>query len=313
MHLVLVGPGALGSLFAVRLGPHLQEEGNALFLLDHNTRRAKQLADIGFTLQHGKQTFTSSPRVVSDPRSIPACDVLLLCVKTGDVQQALNHAGPLITADTLVVGMQNGMAHLEFLQKTTGIAVGATSSEGAALQAPGRVVYGGAGLTRFGVLESSQPSPANLDSLVQCFNLAGLQAERVKDIQPYLWGKLFINVGINALTAIYGQKNGWLLTNDKVMATMKEAVGEAITVARAKKISHSADPLEQAVEVCRKTANNVSSMLQDVRKKRRTEIHAINGFIVQEGKKLGIPTPVNKNLVDQVLAIESSWNLKNLN
>lgn len=307
MHIVLVGPGALGSLFAVRLTPHLQEEGNALFLLDHNSQRAEKLAESGFTLQHGNDKFSSTPQVFSDPGTIPACDVLLLCVKAGDVGNALQDATPLITTDTLVVGMQNGMAHLEALQNTAGIAIAATSSEGATLVAPGRVIYGGAGLTRFGLLGTSASIPANLNKLVALFTRAGLQAELVQDIKAYLWEKLFINVGINALTAIYGQKNGWLLTDDKVMTTMKKAVAEAVTIAGKKNIALPDDPLAQTFEVCRKTENNVSSMLQDVRKKRRTEIDAINGYIVKEGKKLGIPTPVNADLVHQVRKIEQSW------
>jgi len=307
MHIVLVGPGALGSLFAVRLTPHLQEEGNALFLLDHNPQRAEKLAESGFTLQHNNHEFSSSPQVISDPGTLPACDVLLLCVKAGDAGKALQDATPLITTDTLVVGMQNGMAHLEALQKTVGIAIAATSSEGATLQAPGRVIYGGSGLTRFGLLGTFASIPANLNYLVSLFTRAGLQAELVQDIKTYLWEKLFINVGINALTAIYGQRNGWLLTDDKVMTTMQRAVTEAITVAAAKNIVLPDDSLAQTFEVCRKTENNVSSMLQDVQKKRLTEIDAINGYIVKEGKKLGIPTPINTDLVRQVRKIEQSW------
>jgi 2-dehydropantoate 2-reductase len=307
MYIVLVGPGALGSLFAVRLSPYLQEEGNALSLLDHNAQRARLLTANGFTLQHGNDEFSSFPPVLSDPGNIPACDVLLLCVKAGDVKKALLDTAPLITTNTLVVGIQNGMAHLEVLQKTTGIPIIATSSEGAALQAPGRVIYGGAGLTRFGLPGDSASIPVNLKKLVALFNRAGLQAELVPDIQAYLWEKLVINVGINALTAIYGQKNGWLLTDDKVMTVMKMAIAEAVSIAEKKKIPFHNNPLAQTFEVCRKTENNVSSMLQDVQKKRRTEIDAINGYIVREGEKLGIMTPINADLVRQVREIESCW------
>jgi len=307
MYIVLVGPGALGSLFAVRLYPHLQEEGNALFLLDHNAQRARQLTANGFTLQHADDEFSAFPPVFSDPEDIPSCDVLLLCVKAGDVKKALLDITPLITTNTLVVGMQNGMAHLEALQQTTGIAIVATSSEGATLQAPGRVIYGGAGLTRFGLPGNPAPIPANLKKLVALFNRAGLQAELVLDIQVYLWEKLFINVGINALTAIYGQKNGWLLTNDKAMTLMEKAVAEAVSIAEKKKIPFHNNPLAQTFEVCRKTENNISSMLQDIQKKRLTEIDAINGYIVKEGKKLGLMTPINADLVRQVREIESCW------
>ncbi len=306
MHLVLVGPGALGSLFAVRLAPHLQKEGNALFLLDHNPVRARDLTRTGFSLQQNDSLFHASVQVTADPGTIPGCDVLLLCVKAIHVGDALLHAAPLITKNTLVIGMQNGMAHLDALLNTAGIAGAATSSAGATLTAPGRVLFGGAGLTRFGLPAGDIPVPKELEEVVSLFTRAGIEAELVDDIYACLWQKLFINVGINALTAIHGRKNGWLLTTDPIKNIMKEAVTEAVTVAKAKKITITADPLAETFSVCEKTKENISSMLQDIRNKRPTEIEAINGYIVREGVELGIPTPVNRELVRQVREIEQS-------
>ncbi len=306
MHLVLVGPGALGSLFAVRLAPHLQKEGDALFLLDHNARRAQSLTRTGFSLQQNDSLFHASVQVTADPHTIPACEVLLLCVKAIQVEKALLHAAPLITKNTLVIGLQNGMAHLDALLKTAGIAAAATSSAGATLTAPGRVLFGGAGLTRFGLLDRNKPMPKELNNVVTLFSQAGIEAELVDDIYACLWEKLFVNVGINALTAIHGHKNGWLLTTEATREIMKDAVAEAVVIAKAKKISISTDPLALTFSVCEKTKKNISSMLQDIRNKRRTEIEAINGYIVGEGMELGIPTPVNDELVRQVREIEQS-------
>jgi len=307
MHIVLVGPGALGSLFTVRLAPHLQKEGNALFLLDHNPVRARDLTRTGFSLQQNDSLFHASVQVTADPRTIPACDVLLLCVKAIQIEKALLHAAPLITENTLVIGMQNGMAHLDALLKTAGIAAAATSSAGATLTAPGRVLFGGAGLTRFGLLAGDNPVPEELNEVVSLFTRAGMEAELVEDIYACLWEKLFINVGINALTAIHGRENGWLLTTDATKNTMQAAVAEAVAVAKKKEISIPADPLALTFSVCERTKKNVSSMLQDIQNKRRTEIEAINGYIVREGTELGISTPVNTELVRQVRAIERSW------
>ena len=306
MHIVLVGPGALGSLFTVRLTPHLQEEGDALFLLDHNTRRAQSLTRTGFSLQQNDSLFHASVQVTADPRAIPACDVLLVCVKAMHAGDALQHAAPLISKNTLVIGLQNGMAHLDALLKTAGIAAAATSSAGATLTAPGRVLFGGAGLTRFGLLDRNRSVPKELKEVVALFSRAGMEAELVDDIYACLWEKLFINVGINALTAIHGRKNGWLLTTEATRKTMNDAIAEAVAVAKAKKISIPTDPLAETFLVCEKTRENISSMLQDIRNKRLTEIEAINGYIVEAGEKLGIPTPVNKELVRQVREIEQS-------
>ncbi len=307
MHVVLVGPGALGSMLAVRLAPQLEGEDETLSLLDHDRQRARCLAGKGITLYRNENKTTIHPVITTDPTDISGCDVVLLCVKSGDTAQALLHAAPLITEDTLIVGMQNGMAHLEKLRRTKGVAVAAVSSAGATLTAPGQVMDGGSGVTRFGLL-SKTPSPSkHLENLVALFNRADLEAEVVPDILPRLWEKLFVNVAINALTAIHRRKNGQLLTSCSIRNIMKKAVSEAMTVARARKVEIFDDPIATAFAVCRRTRNNTSSMLQDVLKQRTTEIAAINGFIVDEGKQLGIDTPVNAELVRKVREIEQSW------
>jgi 2-dehydropantoate 2-reductase len=304
MHIVLVGPGALGTLLAVRLAPSLKKEGDALFLLDHDHKRARTISKSGLTLSKDGCIFTANPPVTADPRTITDCDILLLCVKAGDVITALEDAAPLIANDTLVIGMQNGMGHLEALGNTPGIGVAAVSSEGATLEAPGKAIYGGSGSTCFGMLSASTPIPEKLRTLISLFIQADLQAKLVSDIRPYLWEKLFVNVGINALTAIYRRKNGRLLTSCSTRSTMKKAIAEAVAVAKKNNVHLISDPLTLTFSICRKTKNNISSMLQDVYKKRPTEIDAINGYIVREGNRLGVPTPVNADLVRRVREIE---------
>ncbi len=307
MHVVVVGPGALGSLLAVQLAPQLKVAGGTLHLLDHNQKRAAELMRSGITLLKFGRQFTAHPAVTADPAKISACDILLLCVKSGNVTKALHHAGSLITEKTLVVGLQNGMAHIETLRQSKGIAVAAVSSTGATLATPGQVLFGGAGVTLFGLLSNSRESSKRLKRLVSLFNLAGLEALLVPDIRPRLWEKLFVNVAINPLTAIHKRKNGQLLTSCSIRNIMKMAVSEAKTVAEANRIHVIGDPLALAFTICRRTKNNTSSMLQDVLKKRPTEIDAINGYIVSEGKRLNIDTPVNADLVHQIRIIERSW------
>jgi 2-dehydropantoate 2-reductase len=89
---------------------------------------------------------------------------------------------------------------------------------------------------------------------------------------------------------------------------MDQAVREAVAVANAKDIRLPyPDPLERVLEVCRATAGNIASMLQDVLKQRLTEVSFINGAIVREGEALGIPTPINRTLTCLVQAIEQTY------
>jgi 2-dehydropantoate 2-reductase len=89
---------------------------------------------------------------------------------------------------------------------------------------------------------------------------------------------------------------------------MKEAVLEAVRVADVRGIKLPfPDPIERVLEVCRGTADNIASMLQDVLAQRATEIRFINGAIVSEGRRLGIPTPINFTLNCLVEALQDSY------
>ncbi|MGW8287867.1 MAG: ketopantoate reductase family protein, partial [Desulfobulbales bacterium] len=121
------------------------------------------------------------------------------------------------------------------------------------------------------------------------------------------WSKLLVNAGINALTAIHHCPNGKLLESEDTKDMLIAAVREGETVARRLNVALIDDPLAMTLDVCRKTAQNISSMLQDVNNKRFTEIDSINGVIVTAGKKLGITTPVNAELVQKVKEIEQKY------
>jgi 2-dehydropantoate 2-reductase len=89
---------------------------------------------------------------------------------------------------------------------------------------------------------------------------------------------------------------------------IEEAVTEAATVAKAKKVTLPyADPLSRVLEVCAATSDNVCSMLQDVLNKRLTEIDSINGAVVREAKVLGIPTPINRTLTSLVRVMQQTY------
>jgi 2-dehydropantoate 2-reductase len=109
------------------------------------------------------------------------------------------------------------------------------------------------------------------------------------------------------LTAIHGCPNGKLLESAETKDELAAAVREGEAVARALGIEMIGDPLAMTLDVCSKTARNLSSMLQDVNNKRLTEIESINGAIVASGKNLGIPTPVNDELVRKVREMEQSY------
>ncbi|MFP4390741.1 MAG: ketopantoate reductase C-terminal domain-containing protein, partial [Desulfococcaceae bacterium] len=122
-----------------------------------------------------------------------------------------------------------------------------------------------------------------------------------------IWGKLVVNVGINALAALLRVPNGALAEVPVCDSLMAAAVEEAVAVARAREISLPYDePLEKVRAVCRATAENRASMFQDIAAGRLTEVDVINGAVVREGAAAGVSTPVNRMLTDLIHAVEAT-------
>ncbi|MFT5702029.1 MAG: 2-dehydropantoate 2-reductase [Desulforhopalus sp.] len=308
MHYVLVGPGALGCLLTATAAKGIQD-GDTFTILDYNSERAQHITNNGIVYQEGDNKTSFAVKAVSDPHELGLVDVIFLCVKSYDIKSCLDICAPILGEKTLLIFMQNGMSHLACESALHGAtAAYGTTTDGATILGPGHVRHAGKGTTHLGFLS---PPTDHFKTLLlsthELFNRGGMESVLTSDILTKLWAKLFVNVGINALTAILGCKNGELLNLPEATSRMRTAIHEAIQIAKAKGIDIQGDPIEAAQAVCHKTAANISSMLQDVRKKRRTEIGAINGAVVFFGKELGLETPENKLLMEQVKDIESKY------
>lgn len=303
--ITIVGPGALGCLFAAKLAGG----GHSVWLLDHSAQRAALLDVKGVSLETDGEIIHVPVRAVSAPEVIVSSDVVFLCVKSYAIGVALERLGPLFAdGEALLIALQNGISHHEVLRQSGfPYAVGITA-QGGTLVGVGEVVHGGNGKTIMGFLdEATEKSIEKLQAIVAALSAVHLPATGSENVVGAVWDKLIVNVGINALTAIHNCRNGALLDDPAVVRIQAAAVAEAAAVAAARGIVLSGDPLAMTMQVCRDTAHNISSMLQDVRHGRRTEVDAINGAIVQEGGALGISTPVNAELVSALKSIEYAY------
>jgi 2-dehydropantoate 2-reductase len=302
MKFLIVGPGAMGCLFAARL----KKSGHDVTLLDHIEQRADLINSQGIQVEGILGEYSVQVPTVSGKISGPP-DVAVICVKANETNKAAEDIEALIGPDAYVLTLQNGLGNVEILRKIFGKnrTLGGVTAEGATLLGAGHVRHAGQGDTKFG---SEIPLGDDLDKIVTAFNGAGFSTQSADKVDSLIWGKLIVNVGINALTAITRLKNGRLPNIGGTMAVMEGAVREAVAVANAKGIALPyAEPLERVVEVCRATAGNIASMLQDVLKKGVTEVAFINGAIVREGDLLNIPTPVNHTLTCLVQTIQETY------
>jgi 2-dehydropantoate 2-reductase len=304
----VIGPGALGCLFATRLFLAADEQDEIL-LIDHRSARADILNNQGIIYESTADRLQINIPVSSKPVNVGTLDVLFSCVKSYDLDKSLKFATPLLSPSTLLIFLQNGISHLKYEERQLhGIPVFATSSEGATRLAPGHIRHAGSGHTSLGFL-SPQDKPVNkrLEKVASILQKGAISCTISNDIRSRIWAKLFVNVGINALTAISNRTNGQLLTSPTTRAKLKELVQEAEQVAIASGITIEEDPVAATVTVCERTAQNISSMLQDVRNHRPTEIDAINGAISRLGKEHYIATPFNDEIISQVKVMEQKF------
>jgi 2-dehydropantoate 2-reductase len=134
---------------------------------------------------------------------------------------------------------------------------------------------------------------------VDLFRRAGFECDACSpgEAQSLIWGKLCVSCGINGLTALLRIPNGELLSRPTATDLMVRAATECASVANAMGINLPfADIAAHVKQVAEKTAENRSSMLQDILRNAPTECDAINGAVAREGLRIGIQTPVNEML-----------------
>ena len=302
MKIVIVGPGAMGCLLAAFLSKSKEE----IWILDYKKERAAKIAQSGIILEGVPGNLQTKPKCSSEASDIGPSDLVILCVKSYDTKKAILSAKALIGENTSVLTLQNGIGNIEIIAEIVGndkVIAGVTNL-GVTLLDTGKIKLAGKGETVIGRLDGKMT--VMMRSIREIFNKSGLETKISRDIKGLLWSKLIINVGINALTAITRLNNGRLLEFEGTRRIMREAVTEAIRIAKRKRIKlTSDDPLAKVEAVSEATALNASSMLQDILHKKHTEIDFINGVIVRQGQELRIPVPVNQMLVDLVKTIET--------
>jgi len=232
---------------------------------------------------------------------------VVLATKSYDTKNAITQSKLIISEKTAVLTLQNGIGNIEIISEAVGPdnVIGGTTNLGATPLNDTHIRHAGNGETIIGKIDGS--TPVIMREVRELFNKVKLETKISRDIKGILWSKLIINAGINALTALTRLHNGRLTEFEGTRRILRDAVTEAVKIAKRKRIKLIYDdPLAKVEAVCEATSGNISSMLQDVLRRKRTEIDFINGVVVRLGQELGIPVPVNTMLVNLVKTIEAS-------
>lgn len=291
--ILLVGTGALATLFAARLS----EAGHGVHMLG---TWQKGLAELK---QHGARVVDANGNerafqvhATDDPREVSGAKFAIVLVKSWQTARVAKQLKDALAVDGHALTLQNGLGNFETLALDLGmgrVSMGVTTT-GATLLGPGLVRAGGEGVIS---IEQAQTPDGNqaLGPLEAALRSSNFTLQTVHDARSLIWGKLVINAAINPLTALLQVPNGELLAHPKARRMMGKLAREAAEVAEAEHVHLPfSNPVSAAEDVARKTATNLSSMFQDVRRGAPTEIDAICGAVMKMGQKHGIRTPYNK-------------------
>jgi len=298
-HILIVGTGAMASLFAARLAA----SGVQVKMLGSWQPGLKALKERGVCLVEFDGSEHYYPvEVTDDPNTCLGMQLALVLVKSWQTLRAAQQLSICFDSEGIALTLQNGLDNHQVLAGVLGIeraAVGVTTV-GATLLEPGRVKMGGNGVIALGAHNRLNP-------LADRLKTAGFTVEIAANTEAMVWGKIVINAAINPLTALLQAPNGELLTNPAARDLMGLAALEVAAVATARGVSLPfANPVEAVEAVAQRTAGNLSSMLRDVQRGGPTEIDAINGAVVRVGDLIQVPTPVNRTLWQLVKALEST-------
>lgn len=294
--ILLVGTGALATLFAARLSA----AGQKVSMLGSWPNGLQALTREGARILGADGRVEAYPVLATDrPEEVREAQIALVLVKAWQTSEAAKLLSRCLAPDGVAVTLQNGFGNREQLAEVLGaarVAIGSTTT-GATLLGPGLVRPGGEGAV---ILERR---PRTL-ALAAALRSASFKVRLSADVLSLLWGKLVINAAINPLTALLRVTNGELLERPAARRLMAELAGEAAAVARAEQIPLPfQNPGLAAENVARKTAGNHSSMFQDIQRGMPTEIDAICGAVTRQGARHGVPTPVNAACWELVRAL----------
>jgi 2-dehydropantoate 2-reductase len=297
----IVGAGAMGATYADlfhALNPH-----GVAFIA--GGERADRLRRDGVVVNgRPSQISVCLPDVIPRPAGL-----VMVAVKHHHLDQAIRDIKHAVGADTTILSVMNGIDSEERLGTTFGtekvlyaIAVGMD-----AVRTGNRVNYRSQGKILFG------PGPNPIDGervqrVKELFDRAGIVSEVSADMLRLLWWKFMINVGINQASAVLGGTYQLFQTSEEARTLMEAAMREVINVAGKVGVALTEQDLSNWYKVLHAlNPHGKTSMLQDVEAHQKTEVEMLAGKVTELGRRIGVPTPVNENLLQRIKAIETAY------
>lgn len=295
LKVAVMGAGAVGCYY----GGMLARAGHDVVLIAR-PQHVDAIQHAGLHME--TKSFDEHVRLAASPEAsaVQGASLVLFCVKSTDTESAGAQLRPHLSADALVLCLQNGVDNADRLRtvlppQQVAAAVVYVASE---MAGPGHVKHHGRGEL---VIEPSSASPAVAQALIG----AGVPTEISDNVRGALWLKLIINCAYNALSAISQRPYGEVVQGPGVKEAMRDVVDECLAVATAEGVRIAGDAHAAVRMIVQTMPTQYSSTAQDLARGKRTEIDYLNGLVVRRGAVLGIATPANRVLWALVKLLEA--------
>jgi 2-dehydropantoate 2-reductase len=292
MKITVLGCGALGQLWLASLYKQGHEVQGWL-------RVPQPFCHVDLVETDGS-TFNSS-LTANDPEFLASSDLLLVTLKAWQVSEAVKTLAASLPASSPIILLHNGMGTLEELNSLRQpMLLGVTTH---AVKRDGNVmVHVAHGTTHIG---PGNAAGSDFSALADVLHQALADVAWHDNIIPASWNKLAVNCVINPLTTLYNCLNGELKNHREEVVSICQEVAQVM-----EREGHHTSPeslLDYVEQVISSTAANVSSMLQDVRVERHTEIDYITGYLLRRARAHGLSLPVNSRLYELIKRKENEY------
>ena len=302
MRILIYGAGGIGGYF----GGRLAQSGNSVSII----ARGKHLEAIkknGLEVESINGDFTITPSLATDNvKEVETPELIILGVKSWQIPDAANELKSIINENSMVLPLQNGASNVENLMKVlpeTNI-LGGLCHIVSFISAPGVIKHAGIEpKITFGELDNSKS--ARVLELEKVFSEAEITNILPEDITLEVWKKFLFITTISALGGLTRVSLGEMRESSYLMDLMRKTANEIKNVAKAKGITLNEEHLKATFEVINKLDSKTTASTQrDIMEGKPSELENFNGYIVKQGNRLGIPTPVNQYIYECLLPME---------
>ena len=305
MKICVVGTGAMGSVYAC----FFAEAGHEVWAVDGWGAHIEAIRADGLRLEGASGSRTvKSIEAVNAVRLARKCDLYVIATKAYHVEQAAAAVRSVAEAESEVVTIQNGVGAADIVARSLGadrVLVGVADGFGASVIEPGRVHHAAFNLVRIGAIGGGISN--RVERMVGIWENAGFRAKAYADMDRLIWEKLVCNVAFSGSCAVHGKTLGELMAEPSAWETARGCAREAHEVGLAKGVDFSFDdPVEYVTRFGLRMPGARPSMLLDHLAQRRSEIDALNGMVVEFGRKHGVATPNNEFILAAVREIEEN-------